>query len=538
MRHRALTGWRNSAARFFFVSWLVLACSALRAEPTPTDAGLVEGVTLASGIRAWLGIPQAAPPVRELRWRPPQPVAPWGGVRHADRQAPMCLQALRSRTMNHYFGNEATSEDCLYLNVWAPARAEKLPVIVWIYGGGFNVGSASMANYSGENLAASGVVRVNLAYRLGALGFLAHPELTQESGYGGSGNYGLMDLVAGLQWVQRNIAEFGGDPDNVTIAGQSAGSMAVALLQASPPARGLFAKAVGMSGSPFGAPLTAVPLAAGEAAGLALQQVVDAKSIEDLRDVGGDRIVAAQVAREPIVVDGRYVFGAQASFESGRQNDVPLMVGFTRDESFRSLGPVASVAELEAAVRQMFPATAAAVLKAYPATDAMSAARAAADIGRDASVGAQMANWAQAQARYSRSPAYAYFFTRRQPYAPAITFIDHDPATAGAYHSAEIPYFLRTRESLNLFRQTRIWEQVDAQLEQDMTELLVSFARDGKPSSARVPAWPAFEVRRPRVVSLGVETEVIDWPSYGSLPLLAAPAEVTAPAPTRPRARD
>jgi len=539
--------WRKAAARSAALLCSVLALWPLQAEPIRTDAGLVDGITLASGVRAWLGIPLAAPPVRELRWRAPQPVPHWSGVLHADRPAPMCLQVLRSRTMNHYFGNEATSEDCLYLNVWSPpvgdfqgspARAEKLPVIVWIYGGGFNVGSASMANYSGENLVASGVVRVNLAYRLGALGFLAHPDLTRESGYAGSGNYGLMDLVAGLQWVQRNIAAFGGDPANVTIAGQSAGSMAVALLQASPPARGLFTKVVGMSGSPFGEPLTAVTLAQGEAAGLALQQAFGAQSIEDLRDVGGDRIVAAAVAREPIVIDGRYVIGVQKAFESRQHADVPIMVGFTRDESFRSLGPVASVAELESAVRRTFPNAAAAVLAAYPATDAAGAARAAADLGRDSSVGAQMANWARAQAKYSRSPAYAYFFTRRQPYAPAITFVDHDPATAGAYHSAEIPYFLRTRDSLNLFRQTRIWEDVDVELERDMTELLVSFARDGTPKSARVPSWPKFDPARPRVVSLGAEIRVVEWPHYESLALLAAPAPAAASPSTRPRARD
>ena len=252
---------------------LALVLTSVRAEPIRIDSGLIEGVTLGSGVRAWLGIPQAAPPVRELRWRAPQPVPRWDGVFHADRHAPMCLQVLRTRTMNHYFGNEATSEDCLYLNVWAPARAQMLPVVVWIYGGGFTVGSASMANYSGEMLAASGVVRVNLAYRLGALGFLAHPELTRESGYGGSGNYGLMDLVAGLQWVQRNIAAFGGDPANVTIVGQSAGSTAVALLQSSPAARGQFTKVVGMSGTPFGEPMRAVALAQGEGAGVALAQV-------------------------------------------------------------------------------------------------------------------------------------------------------------------------------------------------------------------------------------------------------------------------
>jgi para-nitrobenzyl esterase len=480
----------------------------------------------------------AAPPLRELRWQPPQPAPKWNGVFNADRYAPMCLQTLRTRTMNHYFGNEPTSEDCLYLNLWAPPNAEKLPVIVWIYGGGFNVGSASMANYSGENLARNGVVRVNLAYRLGALGFLAHPELTHESHHGGSGNYGLMDLIAGLQWVQRNIAAFGGDPSNVTIAGQSAGSMAVALLQASPEARGLFSKAVGMSGSPFNEPLTAVTLAQGEAEGLALQNALGARSIEDLRDIGGDRIVAASVARTPIVIDGRYVIGAQTAFESGQHSDVPIMLGFTRDESFRPLGLVKSVAELEAAIRRTFPASAAEVLRAYPAHDSASAARAAADIARDSSVGAQMANWAKAQARYGQSPAYAYFFTRRQPYAPGITFIDHDPATVGAYHSGEIPYFLRTRESLNLFRKTRTWENVDVELEEDMASLLLTFARSGKPTSARVSQWPVFTAERPRVVSLGTEITIIDWPNYRALPLLAAPAVPAQRSATTGRPRD
>ena len=513
---------------------LLGGCAAVCAAPIRTESGLVDGVVLPSGVRAWLGVPMAAPPVRELRWKPPAPAPQWSGTFHADRFAPMCLQSLRSRTMNHYFGNEATSEDCLYLNIWAPAAGERLPVIVWIYGGGFNVGSASMANYSGENLARDGVVRVNLAYRLGALGFLAHPDLTRESGYGGSGNYGLMDLLAGLRWVQRNIAAFGGDPANVTIVGQSAGSMAVSLLQASPEAHGLFSKAVGMSGSAFGEQANAVPLAQAEASGLALQAALGASSIEAMRDIAGDKIVAAAVPREPIVVDGRYVIGARAAFEQHLQSDVPLMLGFTKDESFRSLGPITSVADYEAAVQRTFAPNAAAVLHAYRVSDAASAVRAAADLGRDASVGAQMASWARAQAELSTSPAYAYFFVRRQPYALGITFVDHDPATAGAYHSGEIPYFLRTRDSLNLFRKTRNWEDVDAALEDDMAALLVSFARDGKPKSARVPSWPEFTAKRPRVVSLGAEIEIVDWPNYEALPLLASPASATPRAPSGP----
>lgn len=252
---------------------LLAGSTAAQAEAIKVDGGLIDGISLPSGTEAWLGIPFAAPPLRDLRWKPPQPVVPWQGTFHADRFAPECLQPLRGSRQNHYFGNEATSEDCLYLNVWAPQSARaKLPVIVWIYGGGFNIGSASMANYSGEPLARAGVVRVNIAYRVGALGFLAHPELSRESGYQGSGNYGLMDQIAALQWVRRNIARFGGDPDNVTIVGQSAGSMSVALLQQSPLAKGLFQRAVGMSGSPFGGMLGPVSLARAEAQGVALQK--------------------------------------------------------------------------------------------------------------------------------------------------------------------------------------------------------------------------------------------------------------------------
>ena len=510
-----------------------LLCVAFaHADPVATEGGLVEGVTLESGVRAWLGVPFAAPPVRELRWRPPQPMPKWRGILHAERAAPMCLQSIRTRTMNHYFGNEAISEDCLYLNIWSPAGANRLPVIVWIYGGGFNVGSASMANYSGEGLAQKGVVRVNLAYRVGALGFLAHPELTRESGTGSSGNYGLMDQVAGLEWVKRNIAAFGGDPGNVTIAGQSAGSTSVALLQLSPAAKGLMHRIIGMSGSPFGDPMSLAPLARAEAEGLALQNALGAKSIEELRDIGGDRIIATNVPRSAVVIDGRYVTGtAQETFAARRQSDVPLMLGFTRDESFRPMGEINSVGDYEAAVRKQFPKTASAILAAYPAKDVAGARRAAVDVGRDASLGLRMADWARAQAQFGTAPVYAYFFTRRQPYAPGITFIDHDPATAGAYHTGEVPYFLRTRESLNLFRQTRNWEPVDVRLEDDMSALLLSFARGGVPSSTRVPKWPRFDARGPRVVSLGEEIQLIDWPNYNSLSLLDSP-----PPPARPAA--
>ena len=507
-----------------------LLAAPAQAAPVAVDGGRIEGVKLASGVSAWLGVPFAAPPLRELRWKPPQPVAAWQGVLHADRPAPECLQPLRGSRQNHYFGNEATSEDCLYLNIWAPAAARKAPVIVWIYGGGFNIGSASMANYSGEPLAKDGVVRVNIAYRVGPFGFLAHPDLSREGG-GGSGNYGLMDQIAALQWVRRNIARFGGDPDKVTIVGQSAGSMSVALLQMSPAAKGLFARAVGMSGSPFGGMLGPAPLATGEAQGMALQKELGAASLAELRALPGDVVSAAKARRDPIVQDGRVITGtAEQVFERRAQNDVPVLIGYTRDESFRPFGPVTDRAALEKAVRERFGARAPGILAAYPGDPA----RAAADIARDATVGLQTLQWAQHQARYGRQPAFGYLFTRRQPYAPGIAFSDHDPATVGAYHTGDVPYWLRTRPALNLFRETRIWEPGDAALEDEMAGALLSFARGGVPVSAKLGRWPAFDPAAPRLAWLAPAPERIAWPHAADMALLGGVSS-ERPATARPR---
>jgi para-nitrobenzyl esterase len=520
---------------------LIAALAGLMAPPVQAqlrriDNGVVEGVTAPSGVEMWKGIPFAAPPVRALRWKAPQPVTPWQGSYHADRPAPMCLQPLRARTMNHYFGNEATSEDCLYLNVWAPPEAagKALPVIVWIYGGAFNVGSANMANYDGEALAAKGVVRVNLAYRVGPLGFLSHPDLTKEGG-GTSGNYGLMDQIAGLEWVRRNIAAFGGDPGNVTIVGQSAGSMSVALLQQSPRAKGLFHKVVGMSGSPFGELLRPVPLAEAEAQGDALQKALNTDGIEAMRDLPADRVLSAAqgIPREPIVIDGQVLTGAaQDVFARRAQSDVPVMIGYTRDENFMSLGPVKTIVEWQAAIRKAFPQTAEVVLKAYPVKSEADVSRAVADVQRDATLGRQMFGWARAQAANGKAPAYAWFFTRRQPYADGIRFADHEPATAGAYHTGDVPYWFRTLDSLNLFRITRNWEAGDRALEDRMSAMLLSFARTGKPA----PDWPAFDPKRPQVMRLGFDAGVIDWPNFKALDALAT-QPVSRPA-TGSRPRD
>jgi len=266
-------------------------------DPVAIESGLVSGKSLAGGIKAYLGIPFAAPPVRELRWREPHPIQPWKGVYHADRKMPECIQQLRAHNINHYFGEEATSEDCLYANVWAPNSARagaNLPVIVFIYGGGNTIGSSGMALYDGANVARRGAVFVNFNYRVGALGFLAHPELTAESPHHQSGNYGYLDQIAALQWVQRNIAKFGGDPAKVVISGQSAGASAVSLLQASPLAKGLFRGVIAMSGGAWGNGGEVRTLQEAETVGLEVQRALKAASIDAMRQISADRILALQ----------------------------------------------------------------------------------------------------------------------------------------------------------------------------------------------------------------------------------------------------
>ena len=532
---------RRSLAALAAATGLMAAPSAAqRADTTRVviAGGVADGITHADGTREWRGLPFAAAPVRELRWRGPQPVVAWQGVLHADRFAPQCMQPLRAPSINHYFGAEATSEDCLYLNIWAPAPARSrgghgAPVVVWIYGGGFNIGSASMPNYAGGAMTQQGVVQVNLAYRVGALGFLSHPELTREGG-GASGNYGLMDQIAGLRWVKANIARFGGDPDNVTIMGQSAGSMSVGLLQVSPQARGLFRGVVAMSGAMFGSVMPMASLADAEAQGVALQQALGASSLADMRGMAADRVIATPTARGAIVIDGKILPATPAEiFVAHQQSDVPLMLGFTRDEAFRSLGPVADRAGYAEAIRRAFPATADQVLAVYPVADDAGVARAVADVQRDSSVGAQMAALATAQVSNGTAPVYAWEFSRVHPYLPGVHFSDHDPATVGAYHSGDVPYWLGTLDSFNSLRPTRGWTAIDRVLSARMMAAIIAFARGSAPAAD----WPRFDPAHAQVMGLGDVIGPKPWPHFADLPLFAD-APVAPATPGRPRVRD
>jgi len=486
-------------------------------DPVAIDAGKVAGKVLPSGVKAYWGIPFAAPPVGELRWKEPQPVRPWKGVYNADRKMPECIQVLRPHNINHYFGEEASSEDCLYLNLWAPPAARagaNLPVIVFIYGGGSTIGSSGMALYAGETVAERGAVFVNFNYRLGALGFMAHPELTAESPHHQSGNYAYLDQIAALQWIQRNIAKFGGDPRKVIISGQSAGASSVSLLQASPLAKGLFRGVVAMSGGAWGNNGQAAGHEQAEQVGLKLQEALKAGSLDDMRQVPADRILALQEefqvgARGGSIrvgganVDGYFLPGTPAQLFAGHmQNDVPAIVGFTHDESSNALRMAKTLDDYKAAARHLYGEDADAFLALYPATTDAGAHEMGRTAAREGLVERGARNWALAQADCGKAPVYLFLYARVHPYIPGVKIADQDPATIGAYHTSDVPYWFGTQDALNLIRATRNWTAYDRELSAKMTAALIAFANTGSPSTAAVP-WPQWAPKNEKLVEFG-----------------------------------
>ena len=531
----------------FVLTCLLLAVPAIQGQivetpvsgdPVAIESGLVSGKVLPSGVKVYLGVPFAAPPVRELRWREPQPVAPWSGVYHADRKPSMCMQQMRAHDLNHYFGEESASEDCLYLNLWAPSAAkagEKRPVLVFIYGGAFVQGTANMANYSGEHLAKKGVVYVAMNYRVGVFGFMAHPELSAASPWHASGNWGLLDQIAALEWVHRNIARFGGDPGNVTIMGQSAGSASVSYLQSSPLARGLIHRVFGMSGSAIvngGAGRTSA-LQEAEQAGVQFQEALKAKSLADMRNLPADVIYAAQrvpgAPRFQPVVDSHLLPAMPNQiFADGRQNDVPVLLGFMHDESTNALRTSKSVAEYTAAARRLFGDAADAFLALYPVASDAGVAAMGAKAARESGIESTQRAWARAQAKTGKAPVYINVFSRVHPYAPGITFSDHDPKTVGAYHTGEVPYWFQTQDAYNLFRTTRNWTPYDRDLSDKLSDALIAFAKTGNPTTPAI-AWPRYDPANEQMMEFGDAKRVVRMNTAGLDFFLAHPA-AAAPA--------
>jgi para-nitrobenzyl esterase len=445
--------------------------------------GLVEG-SAGDGVVAWLGLPYAAPPVGDLRWRPPEPAAAWEGVRQATAFAPACMQTGVSMPGET---PPLTNEDCLYLNVWSPVDAvEPLPVIVWIHGGGWTNGSTAMPLYSGANLAKRGVVFVSIAYRLGPMGFLAHPELSAEGGAEASGNYGLMDQIAALEWVQANIASFGGDPARVTIAGQSAGGMAVSLLMASPLADRLFSRAIGQSGGVF-EPLQLAPsylLANAEKDGVAYASSLGANSLADMRAMPAAKLLGGKAGSisHPVIEPRVLPLSPYEAYVAGRMHDVPVLVGANAEEG-NSLADLSRVTaanyaeDLKRAWGDLPPP----LVTTYPyATDAEAkAARSAFE--RDLRFGWDMWAWARLQAKAGR-PAFYYRFDHAPPF-PAGSVREH----WGAAHFAELWYMFD-----NLDPGDGAWTDADRGLADTMAGYWVNFVRTGNPNGAGLPLWPAF----------------------------------------------
>ncbi len=476
-----MSKWRR---RTSVASALCLIAATTWAKPAVIEAGALEGVAK-DGLTIYRGVPFAAPPVGELRWREPQPVVRWQGTRKADAFAPACMQkgvSMPGETP------PATSEDCLYLNIWTPAKTadERVPVMVWIYGGGYTNGSASMPLYWGDKLAQRGVVVVTLAYRLGPLGFLAHPELTAESAHESSGNYGLLDQIAALEWIQRNIAAFGGDRGRVTIAGQSAGAMSVSMLMASPRAKGLFHRAIGQSGGVF-EPVQIAPqylLVNAERDGKEYVSSLRAASIAALRKRPAADLLegTANSVSHPVIEPYVLPTGPYDALVSGSYNNVPILVGFNAEEA-RALVDVTRVkaATFAADIERSFGALPPPLIAAYPhATDAQ-AQQARLDLERDLRFAWDARTWGRLQSVHGR--AYFYHFMRRPPFPEGS--IHHD---WGASHFAELWYMFD-----HLDQEPWAWSATDRQLAQLMASYWTNFVKSGDPNGAGLARWPTFD---------------------------------------------
>jgi para-nitrobenzyl esterase len=469
-----------------------------------TQSGLVSGVALSNGLEVFKGIPFAASPVGKLRWRPPQPPAAWQGVRKADTFGAPCMQSRSPERLGPwtrvFLSKMQPSENCLYLNIWTTAKRPQAlrPVLVWIYGGGFTSGAGSVEIYDGAALAQKGVVLVSANYRVGPLGFFAYPELTRESPHHSSGNYGLLDQIAALRWVQRNIAAFGGDPRQVTIFGQSAGAGSVWLLMQSPLARGLFERAIVMSG-PAVIPARAITgdrsLAAVEAQGRKVARHLGAQSLEQLRALPAEKIIQdSGCARWAPIEDGWVIRpgwrpGHEASVING-------MVAQDIGIGYYGTGPAPAVTlkDYNKRMREICGAEASECQKLYPATDNEQAATAIRSALQDRAR-VSLYKWGTSQTRLSPQ-VYIYYFNQKIPWPQHPDY--------GVFHSSELPYVF---DNLRLLEHP--WQAADRRVAREISSYWTDFAKTGNPNKKGLPAWPAFRVGNLTIMQLAARMEPI-----------------------------
>lgn len=520
----------------FFILLLaapIMATAQLSSETSApraiTTNGVVEGIN-DSGVRVFKGIPFAQPPVGDLRWKEPQPVKDWEGVRKADKFGPRPMQRPIFGDMN--FRSDGMSEDCLYLNVWTPARTgnERLPVLVYFYGGGFLAGDGSEPRYDGESMAREGIVALTVNYRLNVFGFFAHPELTEESPHNASGNYGLLDQAAALQWVKDNIAAFGGDPDNITIAGESAGSLSVSAQMVSPLSKDLIAGAIGESGSLLGT-LPPAPLTEAEQKGVQFAKIAGAESLADLRSTPASELLEAtanpDAPRFTAAIDGYFFPKPPVEiYAAGQQAQVPLLLGWNSEEmNYRALfGEKAPTPEnYRNVVDSLYGDRADEVLKLYPGSTTEEVIQSATDLAGDRFIGYSTWKWYDLHSKTSDQPVYRYFYERPRPemrpemgnavsgLAGGVIKEDPDaeqnkqPIPLGAVHSAEIEYAMGNLPTNRVYD----WQPEDYEVSEIMQGFFANFVKNRNPNGLGLPTWqPANRGKTPQVMHIDENTRM------------------------------
>jgi para-nitrobenzyl esterase len=498
-----------------FLVWIALATRSFSSQATvpddvvKIDSGLLSGASQ-DGVRSYKGIPYAASTAGQNRWKPPQPVAAWSGTREATAFGKDCPQAPYPQTSIFYRPPRPQSEDCLCLNVWTAAKAgEKRPVMVWIHGGALTRGSGATPTYDGTNYAKKGVVLVTINYRLGPLGFLAHPELTAESAHKSSGNYGLLDQIAALKWVQKNIAQFGGDPRRVTIFGESAGSWSVNALVATPLAKGLFHRAIGESGGSFGAMMNLREdkknLVAAEKVGAAFGNAAGAKSLAEMRALSAETIVTVfsgdpegSKFRSAANVDG-WVFPDEIRglFAKGKQNDVPVIVGSNANEMTTLTAPAMvpkTLAEYRNRITPLYGEALGEFDAQYPAKTDADVPKAYLDSLRDVTFTLPMRTWARMTAT-GKAKAYLYWFSHVPP-NPNSQYL-------GAYHAGEIAYVFH-----NFNPNNKLIQDADHKLAETMMSYWINFATTGNPNGKGLPEWKAYEQKTEPYLDFGTPVQL------------------------------
>ena len=511
--HRVLTA---IAVIGVAAGWLDLAAQA--AVHVRVKNGTLGGIaSAATGVRSYKGVPYAAPPTGDRRWKAPQPVSNWTGVQPATTFGPRCMQQPLFSDM--VFRSNGMSEDCLYLNVWTPVTSttRRLPVLVYFYGGGYAAGDGSEPRYDGESMARKGIVALTVNYRLGVFGFLAHPELTKESPHHASGNYELLDQIAALQWVHDNIAAFGGDPARVTIAGESAGSISVNAIMASPLSRGLLAGAIGESGAMINPTLPPVPLAEAEETGAKFAQSTGAASLAALRAMAAETLLTSggTVGKFPSTIDGYALPRAPvAIFEAGEQANVPLLLGSNsaEGEAWHVLGQDPPTQDsYRVALTRLFGDRADQALSLYPGATTTEIYASARELASDRFIAYSTWKWFDTHSRTSSAPTFYYFYAHPRPAGPSsgrgatAPPPALPPPPAGASHSAEIEYAMGNLDGTTAYA----WTDDDRKVSATFSAYFANFIKTGNPNGPGLPPWPAAKsgatVQRMRI---GVESHV------------------------------